>query len=213
MEFIYGGVVGLTQTLVGFPFDTLKTRRQAFPDAKLDFKTLYRGVGYPMVSTCLLTSNNFGFAAFLHRQGYSWWQGGFAAGFLSAFLITPLEMRKVNRQVGLPAKNVKAIPLHRGLGVTVAREAPAHAVYFGVYHWAKKEGFHPLCGGAFAGLGSWTATYPLDAIKSRMLADPSMTLSQAIAISKFWRGFSLAATRAVLVNSLAFWMYETLHAQ
>lgn len=211
MEFVFGAIVGVAQTLVGFPFDTLKTRRQVFPNAKLDFKSLYGGVGYPLASTCFITSNNFGFASFLHKQGWSWWQGGFAAGFLSAFLITPLEMRKVNRQAGSSVKDIRAMPLYRGLGVTIAREAPAHMVYFGVYYWAKDRGWHPLVGGALAGLGSWTSTYPMDVIKSRMLADPSISLTQAIEKGKFWRGFSLAATRAVLVNSLAFWIYESLH--
>lgn len=210
MEFLHGAIVGVAQTLLGFPFDTLKTRRQAFPEAKLNFKGIYRGVGYPMISTCMITSNNFGFASFMKGQGYSWWQGGFAAGFLSAFLNAPLEMRKVNRQVGSSLKNVRAMPLCRGLSVTIAREAPAHAVYFGVYHWAKDKGCHPLVGGALAGLSSWTATYPIDVIKSRMLADPSISLRQAVEKGKFWRGFSLAATRAVVVNSSVFWLYENL---
>lgn len=211
MEFVYGALVGVAQTLIGFPFDTLKTRRQAFPHAPLAFHSLYKGVGFPLTSTVLITSNNFGMASYVNSQGYSWWVGGGVAGFLSSFLISPLEIRKVNRQVSLKGKVPLHAPLSRGLSVTIARECPAHAFYFGVYHWAKDYGFHPFLSGALAGLSSWTTTYPIDAIKSRMLADPTLSLSQAIEMGNFWRGYSFAATRALLVNSLAFWLYENLH--
>lgn len=211
MEFVYGGIVGVAQTLVGHPFDTLKTRRQADPSSKLHFRSLFRGVSFPMASTVLITSNNFGLASYVYQETGSWWWGGLAAGGVSALFMGPLELRKVKHQVGFPRELMGSVPLYRGLGLTILRESPAHAVYFGVYHWLKDKGVHAFWGGAAAGLSSWTATYPFDVVKSRIQADPAMTLSKAWAQGQLWRGFSLAATRAVLVNGLVFWLYDVLH--
>lgn len=237
MEFVNGAIVGIVQTLVGFPFDTLKTRRQTYPNSPLSFHFLYRGVRYRMISSSLITSNNFGIASYVHSKGFSWWFGGGVAGFVSSFLLAPLEIRKINRQVSIqgnkpflssfvfsPLKIRKVdqqvylkgnipvrAPYLRGLWLTIIRESPAHLFFFGVYHAAKEYQLHPLFGGALAGLSSWTLTYPIDVVKSRMLADPTLSLKEAIEMRHFWRGYSFAATRAIIANSLAFWMYENLY--
>lgn len=213
MDFVYGAAVGVAQTLVGHPFDTLKTRRQAFPHARLTFKGMFKGVGYSMVSTCLITSNNFGLAAWVQETTGSWMAGGFFAGFLSSFVIGPLELRKVKHQVGLPKEIIRQVPLSRGLGLTIARESPAHAVYFALYHHLKDMDAHAFVAGAAAGLASWTVTYPIDVVKSRIQANPRLTLQDAIGQGHFWKGFGLAATRAIVVNGTVFWLYDWMKGE
>jgi hypothetical protein len=229
MEFIYGGVVGVVQTLVGYPFDTLKTRIQTleprsrtlqdlkecfitkkFKETGSFYRGLFRGISYPMVSTCLITSNNFGLAAHVHQMTGSWLVGGFVSGFVSSFLIAPLELRKVKHQVGYPQDLIKTVPPYRGLGLTILRETPANAVYFSVYYYLHSRDLHAFWAGAAAGLASWTATYPLDVIKTRIQADPKITLKRAIGQGTFWKGFGLAASRAIIVNGTVFWLYDLL---
>lgn len=68
---------------------------------------------------------------------------------------------------------------------------------------------HPFLAGAVAGWASWAATYPVDAVKTRVQSgapyDPAWWWRRDI-----WRGFGAASVRAVLVNGVGFWMYEGL---
>lgn len=211
MDFIYGGIVGIAQTIVGFPFDTLKTRRQASREVN-SFKGLYRGVSYPMLSTCLVSSNSFGVAELIYKETSSWMLGGFVAGFMSSFIISPFELYKVLDQVNVTKEVRQKMSMFRGLKLTIARESPANAVYFSVFHKTREEWkWHPFFGGATAGLTSWTVTYPVDVVKSRIQACHTTTIQEAIAKGNLWSGFSLAAVRAVVVNGVIFWLYDTLN--
>ncbi len=60
-----------------------------------------------------------------------------------------------------------------------------------------------------AGLCNWTVTYPIDVIKSRQMAS-NISISQAFRMGNLWKGFSICAARAVIVNAIDFWIYETV---
>ena len=48
MEYIIGNFVGLTQTLIGYPFDTIKTNIQNGNNLKLlNYRNIYNGIKYP----------------------------------------------------------------------------------------------------------------------------------------------------------------------
>ena len=50
-------------------------------------------------------------------------------------------------------------------------------------------------------------SYPLDVIMSRQIAQ-NISISQAFKQGALWRGYSICAFRAVLVNSINFSIYE-----
>ena len=52
-----------------------------------------------------------------------------------------------------------------------------------------------------------TFSYPLDVIMSRQIAQ-NISISQAFKQGALWRGYSICAFRAVLVNSINFSIYE-----
>ena len=53
---------------------------------------------------------------------------------------------------------------------------------------------------------SETLTFPLDTVRSRVMAD-KMTFGKAWTAKGLWKGYSIAATRAV-VNAVSFSVYE-----
>ena len=57
-EYFKGFIVGTTQTLVGHPFDTIKTRIQI--NNKIKFFQLYRGIIFPLLSHSITNSILFG---------------------------------------------------------------------------------------------------------------------------------------------------------
>ena len=79
-----------------------------------------------------------------------------------------------------------------------------------MYKYARDDlEFNPLIAGALAGLANWTMTYPFDIVKSRQIAQ-DVSIKDAIKMGKLWKGYPVCATRAVIVNAVNFWTYETV---
>ncbi|KAL3683603.1 hypothetical protein R1sor_001625 [Riccia sorocarpa] len=141
--------------------------------------------------------------------------------------VGPLDIvRGILRKEGIPG-------LYRGLTITVIRDAPSHAVYFGTYEYAR-ECLHPGCrengdetlmtmltAGGLAGAFSWMSCYPLDVVKSRLqgqvpsdnphyrgIVDCMRKSVQEEGLKVFWRGLGTAVARAYLVNGAIFSAYE-----
>ena len=68
--------------------------------------------------------------------------------------------------------------------------------------------FNPLLAGGIAGLLSWTFTYPVDVVKSRIQSGKSINYHEAIRKKNLWKGYSFCAGRAIVVNSLGFYIYD-----
>ena len=81
------------------------------------------------------------------------------------------------------------------------------SLYFGTYHKARDNGFNSFVSGGISGLANWTFSYPIDVIMSRQIAQ-NISISQAYKQGALWKGFSICAFRAVLVNSINFSIYE-----
>lgn len=142
-----GVAAGFVGTLLGFPLDALKTRRQAGAAgvtlasvARAEgVGALYRGVGAPLVSLTVLNALNFSaFAAFRERVGASASLpaaaadavAGAAVGPLSAAVSTPFELVKVQLQSrGAAGDNGLAASFRYGAGL--ARRHGLGALYVG----------------------------------------------------------------------------------
>lgn len=119
--------------------------------------------------------------------------------------------------------------LYRGFGVTVLRDAPAHAVYFTTYE-AMRERLHPGCrrggaegmltmllAGGTAGALSWLICYPIDVAKSRIQAPGSKYRGLVDCLQRsvreegygvLFRGVGVTVARAFVVNAAIFTAYE-----
>ncbi|PKU86368.1 Mitochondrial arginine transporter BAC2 [Dendrobium catenatum] len=183
--------------------------------------------------------------------------GGFGTGALQSFLLSPVELVKIRLQLQTlnhhhhscgksegPLTIAKRIlqteglrGIYRGFAITILRDAPAHAVYFWTYEYAR-EHLHPGCrkradeslgtmliAGGLAGVASWVCCYPLDVVKSRLQAQspprgsrPPPRYNGIIdcfqksvreeGYSVLWRGLGTAITRAFVVNGAIFSAYE-----
>lgn len=136
-----------------------------------------------------------------------------AAGALAGLVVTPqmwfLDSFAIRRQTDQKAGGLRAFDAAssaRGVAATAVRESLALSVYFSVYHELRER-----CGvwvaGGLAGLANWTLTFPLDTVRSRVMAD-KMTFGKAWTAKGLWKGYSIAATRAVVVNAVSFSVYE-----
>jgi len=177
--------------------------------------------------------------------------GGLGAGALQSLLISPVELIKIRLQlqknIGHFSENKRSAPMslakniwkneglrgiYRGFGITVLRDAPALALYFGTYEYTR-ERLHPGCrescqesvstmfvAGGLAGIASWLFNYPTDVIKTRLQAQTSSSLKYkgildcTLKIIKdegsvvLWRGLGATLVRAFVMNSAIFPAYQ-----
>jgi len=211
-EILAGFCVGWSEALVGYPFVTAKVLRQTgrkwWGHSPLRY---YQGVGYPLMASVGFNTVVFPLKDRLHNEhGVSY----AAAGALAGLVVTPqmwfLDSFAIRRQINQSAGGLRAFDVPssaRGVAATAARESLALSAYFSVYHELKERCCWVWVAGGLAGLANWTLTFPVDTVRSRVMAD-KMTFGEAWTTKGLWRGYSIAATRAVVVNAASFSVYE-----
>tara|TARA_Y100000992_G_scaffold300645_1_gene269723 strand:+ start:295 stop:939 length:645 start_codon:yes stop_codon:yes gene_type:complete len=208
-DILAGAAVGVSQTLVGHPFDTAKTLIQnKKPWIGLSFSSYYKGWRFPLVAGTVFNCTVFP----IYERTVNYTQNSFTSGFLSGIIVSPFvyafDVGKIKQQT---SQTIKLSDFYKtkGLASTYYRETLAMGTYFGSYFYMKEKEFHPLISGGVAGLCNWTLTYPLDSIRSRQIAQ-NITIKESIQQGKIWKGYSICAVRAVIVNAISFWVYETV---
>lgn len=119
--------------------------------------------------------------------------------------------------------------LYRGFNITMLREIPSFAAYFGGYEIIKEilvqrhpdNDQHPrtldlLLAGGLAGQIAWLTCYPQDMIKSRIQESQRLSTVRACVrelwrdgkFRIFWRGFGTTMLRAFPANAATFYVYE-----
>jgi solute carrier family 25 carnitine/acylcarnitine transporter 20/29 len=120
--------------------------------------------------------------------------GGCCGGVAQSFLMSPVELIKVNQQViGKSLSSATAFVASgmlerkvawRGLEATLLRDGIPHGVWFASYEWSKNyleqmndvqqdrrfKSVIPLFCGAFAAFTAWAVGYPFDIIKTKIQA-------------------------------------------
>ena len=208
-EIAAGLSVGVSETLVGYPFLTLKTMVQnKVPLRGLTLPRLYQGARYPFVSSIGFNALVFPLTHRLHhRHHLPYAYCGALAGlavtpqcwFLDTFTIRRQTNQRVHRHMFRKSK---------GFGMTAVRESTALAAYFGTYHSVREYCSVPVAGGV-AGLVNWGLTFPVDTLRTRQIAQ-KCDLRTALAQGQLWRGVHFALIRAVVVNAASFSVFETV---
>ena len=198
--------VGISETLVGYPFMTAKVRIQnGQPWRNLKFHEYYRGVKYPACSSLAFNMVVFPMHEYMYEKTGNHAFAGTVAGIAvtpQAFVIDTLTItRQTNQTI---TRQLFQKP--RGVYTTLAREMIALACYFDMYHRLRDTTGTFVAGGA-AGLFNWTMTYPIDVIRTRQVAQRISAL-EALEAKHLWKGFRIAAMRATVVNAMSFTVYE-----
>jgi solute carrier family 25 carnitine/acylcarnitine transporter 20/29 len=221
-EYILGNIFGITQVLIGHPFDTLKTNLQNSRDIKIFIKNpiqLYRGIIYPLLMNSIGTSFLFGNYDYFYKQTNNRLIAGMLTGSISAVILTPFDYKKIQLQtksVQDQSQFIKSETLseivrkyYKGFAYTLSREITAIPIYFYSYHYLI-EYTNPFIAGGIAGVNSWLFTYPIDTLKSRKQLYQSKTLKEMIKMGSLYNGLTITLIRAFVVNSSSFYMYDLI---
>lgn len=140
---------------------------------------------------------------------------------------TPLTFRQVVSQMAAQKNG-----FYRGMSMTLVRDIPANAIWFGSYHyfkqmlmdWTKCSNVLYIApfAGAMAGISSWSVILPLDTIKTHIQCNSSSTeltvrqVLQNISQSSkglrggLYSGFVVAVLRAIPSNAVGWMGTETM---
>lgn len=197
-----GLTIGLVQSGLGHPLDTVKTLLQNGQSFRgLRPLAYYRGVMYPTMASLVFNATTFPIFTKM-RENNNAYLSGAVAGVLIAPIDFAFDVGKIRRQT------LTTTPLHsKGLTLSCVRTVVAMSLYFGVYSDLTQQ-YGPLLAGATAGLANWTVTYPLDIISTRQIAG-NLRIREAMGGNLF-RGYLPCALRSVIVNSATFYVYEKL---
>jgi solute carrier family 25 carnitine/acylcarnitine transporter 20/29 len=208
-DFFAGAMSGIAQTVVGYPFDTLKIRMQNSLSIKHMKPTHYfRGIAYPLGFASIINAIGFSTYESLYTQSNSHILAGAIAGCVVSPILHFHDIGKIQRQIG-NSLTLRSFLTTRGIWMTLTLNPIAFAMYYSTYHACREKNVSILVSGGAAGLINWTLTYPLDVVRSRMYAQ-RISAHKAFLQKHLWKGYSFCAIRAVLVNSVGFWVYEKL---
>jgi len=163
MEYIYGNLFGISQVIIGYPFDTLKTNIQNSNSIKPYFTNpikLYSGIKYPLYTNCICTGLLFGNYDYFYNLTNHRLFSGALTGAISACILTPFDYKKIQAQYyscdnTKNIKNIKNIKTtlilenetywhafkryYAGFRYTVSREIISIPVYFTTFHYLNEK--------------------------------------------------------------------------
>tara|TARA_B100001248_G_C27380400_1_gene456636 strand:+ start:357 stop:1004 length:648 start_codon:yes stop_codon:yes gene_type:complete len=205
--FIAGLISGTSQVISGHPFDTMKVNIQNnnMKNYVLNIKNLYKGISYPLVTNSILTSLQFGCYNYFKKRDNTDTISSAATGLVISFVSSPIDRFKIKKQI--LSSNIYNKPF-KGLYLTISREIPANVIYFNTYNYMRSNEYNILLSGGTSGILSWLLTYPIDVIKTRIQSDNFKDIQSAIKKKNFFHGLCPCLARAMIVNSIGFYVYE-----
>ena len=234
-DLISGFVAGMTQTVIGHPFDTAKVRLQTSTMnltntfmsiiKKEGLRGFYKGYGPPLLTNSIINSLIFG----LNGYFYDIYQNHFISGYVSGSILSPIisvpqlikcqiqkESRFIKKESDVIREMFKGkLNPFTGLGATYYREAIAFSLYFGSYNYLQDKYNNPFLNGGLAGIINWTGTYPIDVIKTRKQTYPELRYRDIIRDFKLKdsvKGLNITLLRSFIVNASIFYVFEWMKA-
>jgi|TARA_B110000238_G_scaffold191203_1_gene225159 hypothetical protein len=208
-EFMAGLCNGITQAVSGHPLDTIKVLQQNNKNWNtLKFKELMRGLQYPLTYKIITKSITFDLNNKIDVKN------DFIRGAITGVYLTPithaLDLYKIKRQHGL---NIHSINLYdflnyRALLCTLARDTIAYSLYIPVYIRLRNKDYNPFIAGGIAGLVNWSASYPIDVIRTRQIIHNKNTIKKSINMGSLKNGYIPCVLRAMLTSSIGFFVFE-----
>ena len=230
MEFISGATLGFTKIIIGYPFDTVKSRMQVNTNLKFteliyngnkSVFNLYRGFELPLVANSLKRGTQYGVFEKFNYVTNSTYLSGFLAGGFSSIITNPVNVIKNKIQTGegksssfkLLGNIINKGKLFKGLSQSILRDSLFSGMYLGVYgqcrEYFPKNSYYYSISGFIAGSSTWVVMMPFDTYRTMIQAEKMENLK---VVRKnplvLWRGLSVMLMRSGPINMINMVLYE-----
>ena len=234
--YMKGCMSGMFGIILSHPVDSIKTHFQTSQNKKFryNFTNMYRGITSPLLGVGLEKALVFGTYNYCHNNlNLGIMMSGAISGLTASVIVSPYErikiMRQTNQNVSIKMCMTPAF-MFKGLSATFTREIPGFAIYFSTYEGLKKYFYtsknkeinipSSFVFGGLSGTMAWIFIYPQDRIKTILQSSETKNIKQIIlsiyengGVGQFYKGFSFAVCRAILLHSGTFCMMEILNKQ
>jgi hypothetical protein len=219
--FLPGASTGLTKILIGYPFETIKVKKQLNNSLKLNgsYKGLYRGCSIPLVSA--VTKRSIQLNIYESLKCDSTYFAGGISGLITSIIMNPFNIIKVNiqsnkynkiRDVAYNYRNIQ-----KGFYINIIRDSLFSAYYLGTYGYLNnnlpnKPIYHSFSS-IISGSSVWLFLIPFDYIRTNIQSNiKHKTLFSNIAKNPkiLWNGVSYMIIKSLPVNLINMVIYEYL---
>jgi hypothetical protein len=231
--YIKGCISGMTGILISHPVDSVKTYYQtqnSLINYKITISNLYKGIASPLIGVGLEKALVFGTYNYVKNITNNTPLSGAVSGLVASMIVSPYERIKIMKQTNqkvILSDCLKPSFIFKGLSATFTREIPGFAIYFSTYEGLKNKFYNnrpidipaSFIFGGISGVTAWIFIYPQDRIKTIIQSQTNENISINTLIKniynkggfrQFYKGFSFAAIRAVLLHSGTFCTMELL---
>ncbi len=240
--YIKGCISGMVGIIISHPVDSIKTHYQTQKKIinnsyKYNISNLYKGIMSPLCGVGIEKALVFGTYNYFKNVTNNTPLSGALSGFIASMIVSPYERIKIMKQTNqkiILSDCLKPSFIFKGLSATFTREIPGFAIYFSTYEGLKNKFYSnksidissSFIFGGLSGITAWVFIYPQDRIKTIIQSQNTNNVSANINIStlikkiymtggfrQFYKGFSFAAARAILLHSGTFCTMELLSKQ
>lgn len=210
-EFIAGACNGVSQAIVGHPLDTIKVLQQNNSNwKKLKMIEFMRGVRYPLYYKIVTKSLCFDLDNRIQIKN------DFSRNAVVGLSLSPfthlIDLFKIYRQNGQSIKKINYYDFinYRAFCCTVSRDVISYSLYIPTFMYMKNQDYGTLVSAGIAGFINWTASYPIDVIRTRQITNNKNTIIESIKMGSLLKGYNACALRGVITTIVGFTVYEKI---
>ena len=235
-DFVPGAITSASKILIGYPFETLKTRVQVNKTTYIHelnyYKTrplkLYKGCMLPLVSSTFKRSLQLGIFEEINRT-HNPLVGGVFSGAITAVVTNPITIVRNNVQ-GLHKydstldcireiyKNEGIKAFNKGFTINIIRDTLFCGSFLGSYGYMRQslpnEPIYHGLSGIGASFITWTTLIPFDTYRTLIQVGDKTTreINHSIAQNPrmLWNGLPMMLLRSAPVNIIGMMLYEKL---
>ena len=130
MEYLVGYCVGISQTIIGYPFDTIKTRLQTNSIKIMKPKSIWMGIRYPLINSTLINTITFGNRDYFIRKTDNYVLSYTLVGLINGVVQNQLDNAKVKSQVTGEVAKLPRKFVFNGMKYSVLLESFSMPIYF-----------------------------------------------------------------------------------
>ena len=217
--FLPGASTGITKILIGYPFETIKVRKQLNIPLTHNVLNYYKGCSIPLVSSVIKRSIQLNIYESFKKDS-TYFAGGIS-GLISSIIMNPFNIIKVNIQSNKYNKirdilyNYRKI--QKGFYINIIRDTLFSTYYLGTYGYLKNnlpdKPIYYSVSSMIAGSSVWVFLIPFDYIRTNIQTNIShrTLFNNSIKNPKIlWNGTSYMMIKSLPINLINMVIYEYL---